>query len=273
MKKVLCQLSALLVVITINLGLAPCASAQEVPKAQQLIAPAGTPPSVLGGKNIVIDITTQLLYLLEGNTSLMTVPCGTGSGLEKNLDTIADDYKITSKEGAGRKSHMYGNVPIPYAMRLSQTNVFIHGFEGFRSLRVDGMDIGIPQSHGCIRLKVEDAKKLSELVEIGTPVRIIGSTGEFVTESDIVRRLYDKQFDGSYRLKILAENPAAADIMIAREAFFNRQILIKGAKGKNPTVGMPFLPLNSMVSLVKFESIVLTEEEKREGKHLKGGVE
>lgn len=268
MKNVPCQLFVMLVALAINIGFASCASAQEVPKAQS-IAPMGVVPYT-SGKKIVIDITTQLLYVLDGNMSLMMVPCGTGSGLVKDLETIPGNYKITTKEGVGRTSHLYKGAPMPYAMQLDATNMFIHGSPDFKPLRVDNVEIGIPQSHACIRMFVQDAKRLSELVSIGTPVKIIGSTGEFVTESDIVRRLYDKLPDGSYKLKILSD-PSEVNVKVAREAFFNRQILVQGAKGKNPIVGMPFLPPSTRVALSSFEAITLTEEEKFNGKHLGGG--
>lgn len=271
MKIVPCQLFAVLMALVISFSFVSCASAQGVPSTREVI-PGGSPPHTDEGERlIVIDVSAQMLFLLEGKNTLLETPCGTGSGLTKDLETHKGFYKIKSKEGADRKSHLYKGAPMPYAMQLDDTNMFIHGSYDFKPLRAGEVDIGIPQSHGCIRIPVETAKKLSELVKIGTPVEIIGSSKEFVAESDIVNRLYQKLPDGSYQLKILGDKPSVEDIRAAREAFFNRQILVKGAGGKNPMVGMPFFTLGSMVSLSKFESIVLTDEEKREGRHLAGG--
>jgi lipoprotein-anchoring transpeptidase ErfK/SrfK len=54
------------------------------------------------------------------------------------------------------------------ALNISASGIRIHGTP-------DAASIGGPASHGCIRMHMHDAEALFELVDVGTPVVIVGS--------------------------------------------------------------------------------------------------
>jgi lipoprotein-anchoring transpeptidase ErfK/SrfK len=53
------------------------------------------------------------------------------------------------------------------AMNLSIGGIRIHGTP-------DSGSIGGPASHGCIRMYMHDAEELFDIIDVGTPVLIVG---------------------------------------------------------------------------------------------------
>jgi len=80
-------------------------------------------------------------------------------------ETPSGLYKITTKEENHFSS--FGQVYQPYSMAF-QGNFFIHGWPYYP----DNTLVPTGYSGGCIRLTTEDAKKIYDLVKIGTPVLI-----------------------------------------------------------------------------------------------------
>jgi len=80
-------------------------------------------------------------------------------------ETPAGLYKVQSKE----KEHFssFGRVYQPWSMAF-QGNFFIHGWPYYPG----GRAVESTYSGGCIRLATEDAEKIYNLVEIGTPVLV-----------------------------------------------------------------------------------------------------
>lgn len=218
-----------------------------------------TPPGI----RVVVDKTAQVLEVMDGDLVQFRCPCGTGTEAEDCM-TPEGTYKITSKEGPEAKSAKYGS-PMPYRMKLDDTGIFIHGSPGF--IKLKGAEYGVPQSHGCIRVSTKDAIEIQKLVKIGTKVEIKGSIKAFIAGNEVISKLFESKA-GEYRLKILSD-PSPENIRLAREAFFNGTLLVKGKKGSNNVVvGYPFLPPSSRVSAAQFQDIVLTTEEKAAGKCL-----
>lgn len=219
-----------------------------------------TPPGI----RVVVDKTAQVLEVMDGDLVQFKCPCGTGTEAEDRM-TPEGTYKITSKEGPEAVSGKYGS-PMPYRMRLNDTGIFIHGSPGF--IKLKGAEYGVPQSHGCIRVSTKDAIEIQKWVKIGTRVEIKGSIKAFIEGNGVISKLFDSYAGGEYRLKILSD-PSPENIRLAREAFFNGTLLVKGKKGSHDVVvGYPFLPPSSRISAAQFQEIVLTADEKAAGKYL-----
>lgn len=105
---------------------------------------------------IIIDISDRMLYLLDGDRVVRGFPIGIGKELTK---TPVGSYTIVNK--APNPGGPFG----AYWMGLSRPHYGIHGTN-------DPSSIGIPSSHGCVRMYNQDVVKLASMVPIGTKVTI-----------------------------------------------------------------------------------------------------
>jgi hypothetical protein len=115
----------------------------------------GVPP---GPVVITIDLKAQTLsvfrdgyeigaaVILYGATDKPS-PIGSFPVLEKDADHL---------------SNLYDNAPMPYALRLTQDGVFIHGSDV----------VWGNATHGCIGVPIAFAKKLFDVAKLGDPVII-----------------------------------------------------------------------------------------------------
>lgn len=117
-------------------------------------------------KRIEVDLRRQRLFAYEGDVRIFQFRVSTGK-LGKR--TPPGQYRILSKA----KLHISRTYPeptggarMPYAMRFYE-GYFLHGYR-YVSRR--------PASHGCIRLRMRDARTLHEWTPLGTPVRIYRSS-------------------------------------------------------------------------------------------------
>ena len=78
---------------------------------------------------------------------------------------VVDSDARSGRDAIPRGSRFVG-APMPYWMRLTSYGIGMHAGPIPRP--------GLPASHGCIRLPEAMAAKLFEIVQVGTPVTIIG---------------------------------------------------------------------------------------------------
>lgn len=127
------------------------------------------PVSVLGegtsdNKRITIDLTTQKLTAYEGDRVVFEFPVSTG----KWYPTPVGDFRIwvklryTRMAGGNPAIHTYYNLPnVPFTMyfyndKISKARGFgLHGAYWHNNF-------GHPMSHGCVNMKIPDAKTLFE---------------------------------------------------------------------------------------------------------------
>lgn len=105
---------------------------------------------------IIVDLSDQTLYLLDGNNVLRGFPVGIGKMLTQ---TPQGEYTIINK--APNPGGPFG----AYWMGLSRPHYGIHGTN-------DPSSIGGEVSHGCIRMFNQDVVQLAGIVPIGTRVTI-----------------------------------------------------------------------------------------------------
>jgi len=130
-------------------------------------AKANTKPKMLQGKYIDINLSAQILSVFEDGKLLDSYLISTGkSGMEtpRGTHTIANKCpRAWSRE--------YG-LFMPYWMAIDPGGSFgIHELPESPDRHKDGAnDLGIPVSHGCVRLGIGPAERVYNWAEIGTPV-------------------------------------------------------------------------------------------------------
>lgn len=115
-------------------------------------------------KHIYVDLTHQRLYATEGNTTVYNFPVSTG----KWNKTPTGDFKFwiklryTRMSGGSSAIGTYYNLPnVPYTMYYYNDQVpksagySIHGAYWHNNF-------GHPMSHGCINMKIDEAKLIYE---------------------------------------------------------------------------------------------------------------
>lgn len=126
------------------------------------------------GKHVVIHLERMTLDLRDGTTTLETLPIISigkpGSYYETIGGVYANDYKI--REHFSSIGHVY----MPWSTHVFG-NFFIHGIPYYP----DGREVSSEYSGGCIRLTNENAKRVYEFVEKGTPIIIFKNA-----ESDFI---------------------------------------------------------------------------------------
>lgn len=133
----------------------------STPEAQEAIANAGEMPE----PRIVVDLKTQTLQALMGEEKIYGFNCSTG----RNNATPRGSFSVRQKLRFNRALPEYGSVPIPYSLRL---DIVVNGRRHLIAIHAHNSVPRYPASHGCIRLRHPDARKLFEWAEVGVPVSI-----------------------------------------------------------------------------------------------------
>lgn len=120
------------------------------------------------GKYIDVNLSEQRLYTLEGDKLINSYRVSTGKW---SMPTPIGQFAINSKnENAYSKTY---NLYMPYWMAFIGHEYGIHELPETPSGRKEGeSSLGVPVSHGCVRLGVGAAAEVYGWAEIGTPVFI-----------------------------------------------------------------------------------------------------
>ena len=137
---------------------------------------------------IEIDLTAQKAYLFHEGTRIYVTPISSGRAgyrtrtgnfqvVQKDEDHVSTLYgKIVDAAGrtlvAGADSGMA--VPAGGKFIAAPMHHFLR-FDGATGMHAGHLP-GYPASHGCVRLPPEKAALFHNIAEIGTPVRVYGTT-------------------------------------------------------------------------------------------------
>lgn len=109
-----------------------------------------------------IFISSQTFEYVEDGQVFLSGPVSTGT---KDHPTPTGDYRVLSKDSdkrSGKYTNFFDdNTPMPYSLQF-RGPYFIH----------EGWIPGYPDSHGCVRLRTEDARLLFERIRIGDRVAV-----------------------------------------------------------------------------------------------------
>lgn len=126
------------------------------------------------GKYVIIYLQTMYLELHDGTTTIAVIPLLSqgkpGSYYETIGGIYANDYKVPLHFSS------IGHVYMPYSVHLFG-NYFIHGVPYYPN----GEKVSSTYSGGCIRLTDDDAKRVYDFIERGTPIIVTRSNEESFT--------------------------------------------------------------------------------------------
>lgn len=158
-------------------GAAPAADTIEI--AATTLAPnrfvwsdPGTVDPITSPVTVVVSIPLQRAFVYRGETLVAASSVSTG---KDEKPTPVGIYPILQKNEKHR-SNLYNDAPMPFMQRLTWDGIALHA----------GRNPGFPDSHGCIRLPTEFAKKLFAITDVGTTVVV---TDDFVEGGTLDRNM------------------------------------------------------------------------------------
>ena len=160
---------ALLAVAALTLGLSNCAGI----KTGSANYSTSFDPPVEAPKNpsavrVKISTGAQRVYVMEGSKVLLTTPCSVGTA---SSPTPKGNFTIYSKQANRRRVSSPGaGYPMTFWMEFAPAYGMHWGFVK-----------PFPCTHGCVRLPIQSARKIFNLVRSGTPLNVATSQPEDAT--------------------------------------------------------------------------------------------
>ena len=105
---------------------------------------------------IVVSIAQQRAFIYRGDALVAASAVSTG---KIGNDTPTGVYPILQKNEKHR-SNLYDDAPMPFMQRLTWDGIALHA----------GRNPGFPDSHGCVRMPMEFARKLFAVTQKGDTV-------------------------------------------------------------------------------------------------------
>lgn len=119
-------------------------------------------------KWLVINLEEQKIRAYENRELKMEVHCSPGAN---GATPRGKDFWISRKVWESRALPKYGGGKLPYSMRIKIISEW--GYEVPIAIHGSNHVPNYPASHGCVRVRVSDARKLYDWTPEGTRVSII----------------------------------------------------------------------------------------------------
>lgn len=116
---------------------------------------------------VYVDLSRQIATVYRNGVRIAVTSVSSG---KPGHDTPTGIFTILQKD-ARHRSSTYNNAPMPYQQRLTWDGVALHA----------GGLPGYPESHGCVHLPIEFAKKLFATTEMGGTVIVNGRAGSIAS--------------------------------------------------------------------------------------------
>ncbi|MGB9833973.1 MAG: L,D-transpeptidase [bacterium] len=129
---------------------------------------------LINQKKIVVSLSQQTLYLMEGDKIVALFPTLTGArgmGTPPGHYTVLSKYRSVTMEGQIGTPLEYRVENVPWVLFFIDRTYAIHG-NYWKPLNFFGKDPSFTGSHGCVGLTPEDAKKVYDWAEVGTEIII-----------------------------------------------------------------------------------------------------
>lgn len=127
--------------------------------------PPVTQPSNSAAVKVKLSTGAQRVYVMEGDKVLLATPCSVGTA---SSPTPHGTYRIYSKQATRRRVSSPGaGYPMSFWMEFKPAYGMHWGFVK-----------PFPCTHGCVRLPIKSARKIFDLVRVGTPLHIARSHPE-----------------------------------------------------------------------------------------------
>lgn len=142
--------------------------------------PPVTQPSNPSRVHVKLSTSAQRVYVMEGDKVLLATPCSVGTA---SSPTPHGQFRIYSKQANRRRVSSPGaGYPMSFWMEFQSAYGMHWGFVK-----------PFPCTHGCVRLPIRSAKKIFDLVRVGTPLHIARSQPEDATVGKTLPVLDDSQ--------------------------------------------------------------------------------
>jgi hypothetical protein len=167
MKRYLSRLSLISVITIAALSVVGCATAPRVGSLGSRNSFTFDPPvkQPKNPSNVAVKLSTgaQRLYVVEGNEVLLATPICVGKA---SSPTPLGSFRINAKVETRRRASSPGaGYPMPYWMEFYTPAYGMHW----------GFVKPYPSTHGCVRMPLKSAKKVFQLVRVGTPINVARS--------------------------------------------------------------------------------------------------
>lgn len=136
------------------------------------------------------DTQTHRFVVTKDGQQLFDFPASYGKESDPNLVTRSGVHVVMMKkreELMTNRAYNYENVPVPWAVRISDNGEYVHGYEDSRYAQGN-----TNVSHGCANLAPENAELYFNEVIPGDPVNVTGSS---VPLEQDARPYYDWTFE------------------------------------------------------------------------------
>jgi hypothetical protein len=163
------HLARLSLLITVA-GLASCTTTKPARgNYSTQFDPPAQAPSNRSAVQVKISTAAQRLYVMEGTNVLLATPCSVG---KPGSTTPSGTHRIQSKSANRRRQSQPGaGYPMTYWMSFHSPAYGMHW----------GFVKPYPCTHGCVRLPIKSAKKIFDMVSVGTPVHVASAHPEDAT--------------------------------------------------------------------------------------------
>lgn len=119
-----------------------------------------TQPTNRSAVKVKISTSANRLYVVEGNKVLLSTPCGVGRSA---TPTPKGNHRITSKTRQRRRQSQPGaGYPMTYWCSFYSPAYGMHW----------GFVKPYPCTAGCIRMPLNSAREVFDMVRVGTPVNV-----------------------------------------------------------------------------------------------------
>ncbi|MDA0767051.1 MAG: L,D-transpeptidase [Verrucomicrobia bacterium] len=125
--------------------------------------PTVVKPTSRSAVSVKISTGAQRLYVMEGDKMLLATPCRVGKSA---TPTPKGNFRIDSKSRQRRRQSAPGaGYPMTYWMSFYSPSYGMHW----------GFVKPYPSTAGCIRLPLNSAREIFDMVNVGTPVNVSSS--------------------------------------------------------------------------------------------------
>jgi len=154
-----------LALLSLAAAVCSCTVVKPGPKYSTTFDPPVTQPTKRSNVKVKLSTGAMRVYVVEGDKVLLATPCSIGTAKDP---TPLGKYTIYSKQPNRRRQSSPGaGYPMTYWMEFKPAYGMHWGFVK-----------PYPCTHGCVRLPVKSAKKIFDLVSVGTPIHIATSHPE-----------------------------------------------------------------------------------------------
>jgi len=136
---------------------------------------------------VVVSIPQQRAFVYRGDDLVAASSVSTG---RDGNETPVGVYPILQKNEK-HFSNLYNAAPMPFMQRLTWDGIALHA----------GRNPGFPDSHGCVRLPAEFARRLFAVTDVGTTV--------VVTDEAVVGDRLDRELTVTDTMRANAEQLAS----------------------------------------------------------------